>query len=365
MGRTGGGGGGGSRGGGGFSGGSRGSGGFSGGSRGSGGFSGGSGGVNRGGGSFGGGGSRGGGFGGGPNGGFGGGGYRPPPRPPRPPRRPFIFWGRPGYRGYGRYGGGGGGCGCSGIVCAISGVIILLVILLALLPLGMFGGGGNSNASISTSTVEREKLASGQVQETGYYTDEAGWISNAKTLENGMKAFYSKTGVQPYLYLLQEDSITDTTELTQKAETLYEELFQDEAHFLVVYCEDTRRQGFNIGVCYGAQTKTILDNEAISIFMDYMDYYYSDMSLTDEQFFSNVFDKTATRIMTVTKSPWPTIVIAISVVAVVALLIWFWKKRKEQADLEAKRAEEILKTPLEKFGDKDVEDLAKKYEDKQ
>ena len=30
--------------------------------------------------------------------------------------------------------------------------------------------------------------------------------------------------------------------------------------------------------------------------------------------------------------------------------------------LEQKRAEEILKTPLEKFGDQDVEDLAEKYE---
>lgn len=346
-----------SGGGGGFSGGGGRGGGFSGGSGRGGGFSGGSrGGVNRGGGSFGGGSrggvNRGGGsFGGGSH----GGGHRPPPRPPR---RPFVFWGRPGYGGYGR----GGGCGCSGFVWAILTVVIVLSILFTLLPFGMFGGSSSSN--VTASTIEREKLASGLVQETGYYTDQAGWISSSKTLESGMKIFYNKTGVQPYLYILQPDSITSTTELDQKAEALYDELFTENAHFLVVYCEDTRRGGYNVGIWRGSQTTTVMDDEALAIFEDYLNRYYSDMSLTDEEFFSTVFEKTAERIMTVTKSPWPTIIVAICAVAIVLLLIWFWKKRKEQANLEAKRAEEILKTPLEKFGDKDIEDLAKKYEDK-
>lgn len=355
MGRSGGGGGFSGGGGGGFSGGGGRGGGFSGGGGRGGGFSGGSG---RGGGFSG--GSRGGvNRGGGNHGGFSGGhhgGYRP--RPPRPPRRPFVFWGRPWYGG----GGGGGGCGCSGIVWAILTIVIVLAILVTLLPFGMFGGGGSGN--ITASTIEREKLASGLVQETEYYTDEAGWISSAKTLQNGMKTFYNKTGVQPYLYILQPDSITSTTELAQKAEELYDELFTDNAHFLVVYCDDTRRGSFNIGVWCGAQTTTIMDDEALSVFVDYLDRYYSDMSLTDEEYFSIVFEKTAERIMSVTKSSVPIIVISISTVVVVLLLIWFWKKRKEQEAEEAKRAEEILKTPLEKFGDKDVEDLAKKYEDK-
>ena len=52
-------------------------------------------------------------------------------------------------------------------------------------------------------------------------------------------------------------------------------------------------------------------------------------------------------------------------VVVVAVLVFLTlKKRREQREREQKRAEEILKTPLEKFGDQEVEDLAKKYEDK-
>ena len=49
-------------------------------------------------------------------------------------------------------------------------------------------------------------------------------------------------------------------------------------------------------------------------------------------------------------------------VVIVALLYTWWKKSKEQKNLEAKRAADILNTPLEKFGDSEVEDLAKKYE---
>ena len=37
--------------------------------------------------------------------------------------------------------------------------------------------------------------------------------------------------------------------------------------------------------------------------------------------------------------------------------------RREQREREQQRAEKILNTPLEKFGDQAVEDLADKYED--
>lgn len=66
--------------------------------------------------------------------------------------------------------------------------------------------------------------------------------------------------------------------------------------------------------------------------------------------------------MTVTKSPLPVIAVSVAVIVVAALVFITLKKRREQREREQKRAEEILKTPLEKFGDQDVEDLAEKYE---
>ena len=59
---------------------------------------------------------------------------------------------------------------------------------------------GNSS-SVIPSTVKREPLPEGSVVETGYFTDELGWISDSSALTAGMEPFYRETGVQPYLYL--------------------------------------------------------------------------------------------------------------------------------------------------------------------
>ena len=194
--------------------------------------------------------------------------------------------------------------------------------------------------------------------ETAYYTDEGGWFSNRGKLESGMKAFYRETGVQPYLYLLPNGTTTSTTELTSYAEELYPQLFTDEGHFLLVFCDDDRGS-YNCGYVVGSQAKTVMDDEAVAILADYLDRYYNDYSISEEEIFSNTFEDTGERIMTVTKSPLPTVAVCIAVVVGAALVFVTLKKRREQREREQKRAEEILKTPLEKFGDKEVEDLAK------
>ena len=336
-----------SGGGGGFSGGGF-SGGFSGGGRSSGGFSGGG----RSGGGFGGrsGGSRSG-F-GGPVGGFGG---------PRPIRTgPIIINNAP------RYGGGGNSprqprkqdTGRGTVIATICIVLVMLVLFSVIM--GAVSGGGD----IQRSSYQREKLPASAVTETAYYTDEGGWFSNRSELESGMKAFYRETGVQPYLYLLPNGATTSTTELTAYAEELYPQLFTDEGHFLLVFCDDDRGS-YNCGYVVGSQAKTVMDDEAVAILADYLDRYYNDYSISEEEIFSNAFEDTGERIMTVTKSPLPTVAVCIAVVVVAALVFVTLKKHREQREREQKRAEEILKTPLEKFGDKEVEDLAKKYENQE
>ena len=113
----------------------------------------------------------------------------------------------------------------------------------------------------------------------------------------------------------------------------------------------------------GSQAKTVMDDEAIGILADYLDRYYSDRSVSEEEIFSLAFERTGERIMTVTRSPVVPVAVCIAVVVVAVLVFITLKKRREQREREQKRAEEILKTPLEKFGDQEVEDLAKKYED--
>lgn len=320
-------------------GGGRSGGGFSGGGRSSGGFSGGRSGRSRGGSSWGG------------SSGSRGGGFRTGPI--------FINNSR-------HYSGGGGGGGGNGGNNNIRARIITYVIALFLFVFifeamsGLLSGGGGS---IARSTVARDKLPASAVQETAYFTDEGSWFGNAGRLESGMKEFYKQTGVQPYLYLLPNGTTRSVSELTRKAEELYPQLFKDEGHFLLVFCDDNYGS-YNCGYTVGTQAKTVMDQEAIGILADYIDRYYNDSSVSEEEIFSKAFAKTGERIMTVTKSPIVPIAICIAVIVVAVVIFVTLKQRRAQREREQKRAEEILKTPLEKFGDQEVEDLAEKYNDK-
>lgn len=335
-----------------------------GGSRGGGGSFGGSrGGAGRSGGGFGGGRGSSGGFGGSPRGRSG------PYRPSRPifiPTRPF-YGSRPRRGRY--YGtGGGGGSGGSGSGCST--LLIVLLVIGALFY--FFSSGSDSNTSgssnITRSTIEREALPEGSVNETEYFTDQAGgWIGNQTVMTDGLRHFYNETGVQPHVYIT--DNINGSTsptseELAEFSNNLYDELFTDEAHLLLVFFQASEDDYGNYMDYYvaGTQAKSVIDTEAGDILLDYLDRNYYDDSLTDEELFSNSFRDAADRMMEITRSPWITVFIILGVVALIFLLYTWWKRRQQQKDLEAKRTEEMLSKPLDTFGDSAAEELAKKYE---
>ncbi|UUX33616.1 TPM domain-containing protein [Fundicoccus culcitae] len=285
-----------------------------------------------------------------------------------------IFTGGPYRRrnyGWGPGGGAGAGCGCTSIIVAliVFGIIIWIFSMLA-------GGGGNnntvgfSNNSIQTSTVEREPLPSGAVNETDYYTDEAGWISNETQMTNGLRHFYQETGVQPYVYITENipglsSSNVTINALETYANELYDELFTDEAHLLLLFYEPVPSD-YNTYITVGTQAKQVVDNEAVNIILDYIDRNYYDSSLGEEAFFSNSFRDAADRMMEVTTSPWIPVFMGLIVVAVVAILFFWWRRKKQQDEIEAKRTEDILNRPIDTFGTNastEVDDLAKKYQD--
>jgi regulatory protein YycI of two-component signal transduction system YycFG len=114
----------------------------------------------------------------------------------------------------------------------------------------------------------------------------------------------------------------------------------------------------------GTQAKQVVDTEAGNILLDYIDRYYYDQTLKDDsEYFSKSFSDAADRMMTVTKSPWIPVFIVLGVGLVLVVGFFWWSNAKKQKDLEAKRTEELLKTPLEKFGDTEAEELARKYEE--
>jgi len=355
----------------------RGGGGFSGGRGGGGGFGGGGfGGGGRGGGSFGGGG-RGGGFGGGrgggmggpgrgggqPGGGFGGfgGSHRPHHHIPV-----FIPWGGFGWgrrrRGFGGGGGGGGGgCGCMSAVVTV--VIVMIVLAVVGLLLFMVS---ESSGDVIPSTIQRQALPHGSATETEYYKDYLEWIGNQNKLTAGMKNFYNRTGVQPYLYIT--DNIADSrnpsdADIEAFCENLYYDLFRDEAHILVVFFEpDPNAFAFYRWCWIGAQARTVMDSEAVGILYDYIDRYYTDESIPIETAFSKAFDDASNRIMTVTTSPWIPVLVVAGILVILLLMFVWWKKAKEKKRLEDERTQNILNTPLESFGT-EKDDREKKYED--
>ncbi len=315
------------------------------------------------------GGSRSGGFGSSrSSGSFGSGGYQPPsnfgggpvfgaPPPPMRPRPVYYSSGRV-YRGSGT--GRGMGCGSAAIVLVV--IAFVLIFVLASSIGGIFAGG--SGGDVTKSTVQREALPVGSVKVTDYYTDELGLISNKTEMERGLKYFLDKTGVQPYIFLT--DNINGShnpsdEELAAFSGNLYQSLFTDEAHVLVTFI--WYNNDYNGYIECGNQAKTVFDDEAQDILLDNFARYIDYTDITYEEFFSMSFRDTADRMMEVTTSPWIPVLIVMGVVMLVVILFVWWRHAKKQKNLEAQQTEEMLKTPLDKFGDKEAEELGKKYDD--
>ena len=239
-------------------------------------------------------------------------------------------------------------------------VIIMFVILVFI---GVLFISIDSGDEITRSTIKRDALPAGYVNETEYFTDNLGWISNKSQMEKGLKYFYKKTGIQPYVYITGElnGKSTPTDEDARLfAEKFYNDNFSDEAHFLLIF-QEYYSGDYHMWQMGGKQTKVLMDKEAVNILFDYLEeYYYSD--LDEEEFFTKAFTEAADRIMTVQKSKMPLIIVLSLSVVVIFLLYTWWKKIKEQKNKEAKQMEDMLNTPLETFSDDEAERLSKKYE---
>lgn len=252
--------------------------------------------------------------------------------------------------------------GCLTTIIVVFCAMLLCGILVAVLDGGACTSGGVTSTA---STVERTPLPAGSVEETPYFTDDAGdWIANPSQLEQGMRQFYLDTGVQPYLYIEPNGSVTSSSQLSQLAQQFYEENIQDQAHFVVFFCDDGRG-GFNVGYWIGAQARGIMDSEAIRIFQDLLNANYNNLNLSETEIFANTFQQTGDRIMTTDAKRNAPVYITFAVVAgvviVVVIVALVLRRRRIARAEELRRQEEILSKPLEKFGDDDLKDLEAKY----
>ena len=242
--------------------------------------------------------------------------------------------------------------------------VIVAAVLLVLLLVAALGGGSCSSANVPASTVERTALPAGSVNETGYFTDEDGdWIHDPAKLERGLRHFYEETGVQPYVYILPNGSVRSYQELQSIAQEKYDELFTDQAHFVLVFCDDGDG-GFNCGYAVGSQARTVMDDAAVDVLADNLDRCYRNYSLDEEEIFSQAFADTADTIMAKDEAVGNAVISLVTVLVIVLVYVAYRIVRTKRQERERARRlqEEILRTPLEKFGDHEVEELSKKYE---
>ena len=295
-----------------------------GGSHGGGGHSGGRSFGGRSGGGFG--GSHGGGRGpGGP--GFGGPGFGgPPPGGPgiRGPggwgaRRggPRRRWGGPIFPGGGFR--GPGGC---------STVILLVIIILAVISfVAPDWGSSRQDIDVTVSRTERTAVTGTQTY-SDWYVDELGFIDHDTDLTDGLKYFYSKTGIQPYVMLLDYDeSLWDGGNWNEDAAEqylaqVYEDTFSDNGHLIFAYfaCEnDTEDMDGMFYFYYGSAAYSIMDDEAETIFWSYFDMNYNNLDLSIAEFIGQTFEETADNIMHVGTSGNSTLIKAAVIFAVICV----------------------------------------------
>lgn len=232
----------------------------------------------------------------------------------------------------------------------LSGLVLLFIC--AVLILAFTGTRTSKPGNITVSTVNREPLSGITVESGDWYEDSAGWISSKAKLTSGLKTFYKKTGVQPYLIIANEvngkgAALTDA-EAEAYLKEKYDSLFNDEGHLIFLFVEYADSE-YKEYLYAGNKASSVIDLEAQEIIYDYADYYYTS-DLDDDTYFSMVFEKAADRIMTKTTTNKDIALkiagIAGAIGGIIIIGVIIIKKKK----YEAQKAEEdrrILETPVD------------------
>lgn len=232
--------------------------------------------------------------------------------------------------------------------------IIILIILLTVSLISSFSGKPKS-------TRNREKLNNQTAYTNDCIQDELGYIEEPSKLSRGLQHFYEKTGVQPYIVMKKYDpSLTSDTEKENFSRQYYENNIDNEGTFLYMYFEDQNPNDVGyMTYVNGKKVSSVMDEEAVEIFWNYIDRYWVDDGLTMTQVFDKAFNQTADTIMTKSTTGMDVIkyiVIGVFVIGAGVILIIIRKQKRKHDAEKAAETERILRTPLDE-GD----DILKKY----
>ena len=267
------------------------------------------------------------------SGGSTGGGWGPPP-----PGGGFP------YHHYGGYGGYYPPRRSSSIGSILTAIFFLFVFLF------VFVSSFSNDKQVSTRN--REKIENPVAYTNDCVKDEIGYVEDVSALSRNLQNFYNKTGIQPYIYLKAYDaSLSTDAEKEEYARDWYDKNIDNEDTFLYIYFEDADPDEVGyMAYVNGKEVTSVMDAEAVSIFWNYIDRYWTDGSLTMVQVFTKTFNSTAKTIMTksttgkdLAKKGILFGTVLVGAVAVIVILRMHYKRQKEKAQ----ETIDILNTPLD------------------
>jgi hypothetical protein len=241
--------------------------------------------------------------------------------------------------------------------------LVVMAVLCFIFAIAMMFSKPKSNVTVST--VNREPLLSSAcVESPNWFEDNVDWIANKSILTSGLKKFYQKTGVQPYLIITDQVNgkgydLTDS-EAELYLENKYNALFNDEGHLIFLFMEYESGE-YKEYIYAGNQASSVIDNEAQEMIYDMVDYYYTS-DLEEDAYFATSFDKVADRIMRKTTTNKDITKKLIGVVgfiggiAIVGIIIINKKKYEAQKASEDRK---ILETPINNLTDESLKDKYK------
>lgn len=254
---------------------------------------------------------------------------------PPPPRRGYYGYRRNVYTS-----------SSSGLGTLIACLIVFAVVIFSFFMIA-------SDDSDVTSTINREKIENPIPYDNNCIKDELGYVENTSKLSKNLKNFYNKTGIQPYIYLKSYDeTLTSDSQKDNYAQNWYEQNIDNEDTFLFVYYEDQNPNEIGyMAYVNGKQVTSVMDSEAVNIFWNYIDRYWTDDSLSTVEVFTKTFNSTANTIMeksTTSNDIIKIICIIIGIIIVIGGIIYILRMKFKRDKEKAKETVEILKTPLDK-----------------
>lgn len=254
---------------------------------------------------------------------------------PPPPRRGYYGYRRNVYTS-----------SSSGLGTLIACLIVFAVVIFSFFMIA-------SDDSDVTSTINREKIENPIPYDNNCIKDELGYVENTSKLSKNLKNFYNKTGIQPYIYLKgYDETLTSDSQKDNYAQNWYEQNIDNEDTFLFVYYEDQDPNEIGyMAYVNGKQVTSVMDSEAVNIFWNYIDRYWTDDSLSTVEVFTKTFNSTANTIMeksTTSNDIIKIICIIVGIIIVIGGIIYILRMKFKRDKEKAKETVEILKTPLDK-----------------